>query len=53
MGSGGGSNTSPHTHTPRITRFVEKDPFETASGNSRKIKKDFDKDVSRFTPSKL
>ena len=46
---------------PRITtkredramkRFVEKDPFETASGISRKIKKDFDKDVSRFTVSR-
>ena len=30
---------------------VEKDSFETATGISRKIKRDFDKDMSRFTVS--
>ena len=35
-----------------MKRFVEKDPFETASGISCKMKKDFDKDVSIFTISR-
>ena len=34
-----------------MQRYVTKDPFETATAISRKIKANTDKDVSRFTAS--